>query len=138
MAVIIPFKNGCRFNPHTVHNPSCDILEGHIDEDKFITYGIYVEDYEKAVTAGADVAGPLEASGVFRPMVVQMLAVGQQSGQLESMLERLAEAYDREVDTAAQRLTAMLEPLLIVLLAILVGFIAFATILPILEMSDVL
>ena len=95
-------------------------------------------DYESAVTAGRDVAGPLEASGVFSPMVVQMLAVGQQAGQLEEMLQQLADAYDRQVDTATQRLTALLEPLLIVLLAVIVGFIAFATILPILEASNVL
>ncbi len=97
-----------------------------------------MDDYERAVVAGSDVAGPLRASGVFAPMVVHMLAVGQQAGQLEAMLEQLAAAYDQQVATAAQRLTALLEPLLIVALAVLVGFIAFATILPILEMSNVL
>ncbi len=97
-----------------------------------------MEDYEDAVRAGSDIAAPLEAAGVFSPMVVKMLAVAQQAGQLEGMLQQLAEAYDREVSIATQRLTSLLEPLLIVLLAILVGFIAFATILPILEVSDVL
>jgi type II secretory pathway component PulF len=97
-----------------------------------------LEDYEQAVLAGADVSGPLKSSGVFSPMVVQMLAVGQQSGELEEMLDQLAQAYDQQVATAAARLTAVLEPLLIVLLAILVGFIAIATILPILEASNVL
>ena len=97
-----------------------------------------METYESAVTAGSDVAGPLRASGVFSPMVVQMLAVGQESGELEEMLEQLADAYDREVDTAVQRFTRLLEPMMIVLLAILVGFIALATILPILEASNVL
>jgi type II secretory pathway component PulF len=97
-----------------------------------------MDDYEAAILAGADVSAPLEATGVFRPMVVQMLAVGQQSGQLEEMLEQLAEAYDLEVATATQRLTSLLEPLLIVLLAILIAFIAFATILPIVEISNVL
>lgn len=97
-----------------------------------------LEDYEAAVTAGQDVAGPLEASGVFSPMVVEIVSVGQQAGQLEDMLQQLAESYDKEVATATQRLTAVLEPLLIVLLAVLVGFIAFATILPILEVSNVL
>ncbi len=97
-----------------------------------------MDDYEAAITAGSDVAAPLAASGVFRPMVVQMLAVGQESGQLEEMLQQLAETYDQEVATATQRLTAVMEPLLIVILAILVGFIAFATILPILEVSNVL
>jgi len=94
-------------------------------------------DYQAAVAAGRDVAGPLAASGVFSPMVVQMLAVGQQAGRLEQMLEQVAEAYDRQVATATGRLTAALEPLLIVLLAVLVGFIALATILPILEISNV-
>ncbi len=97
-----------------------------------------LDDYETAVTAGRDVAGPLEHSGVFSPMVVHMLAVGQEAGQLEQMLEQLAAAYDQQIDTATTRLTAVLEPLLIVLLAVLVGFIAFATILPILEVSNVL
>ncbi len=97
-----------------------------------------LRDYEEAVAAGKDVAAPLTAGGVFRPMVVQMLAVGQESGELEHMLEQLADSYDRQVETATARLTAMLEPLLIVVLAILVGFIAFATILPILEASHVL
>jgi type II secretory pathway component PulF len=97
-----------------------------------------MDDYETAVMAGRDIAGPLESSGVFTPLVVQMLAVGQQSGELEGMLERLSQAYDREIATATQRLTALLEPLLIVVLAIMVGFIAFATILPILEINNVL
>ena len=94
--------------------------------------------YEKAVAAGKDVSGPLKATGVFPPMVVQMLAVGQQSGQLEEMLEELASAYDQEIATATARLTAVLEPVLIMLLAVVVGFIVFATVLPILEISNVL
>ena len=97
-----------------------------------------MDEYERAVTAGRDVAEPLAESGVFSPLVVQMLAVGQRSGELEMMLDRLAETYDLEVATATQRLTAMLEPVMIVVLAVVVGFIAFATILPILEVSNVL
>ena len=93
---------------------------------------------EQAVGAGQDIAVPLARSGVFPPMVVQMLAVGQQAGEVEKMLDRLAEAYERQVETASQRLTAVLEPAMIVLLALMVGFIAFATILPILEASNVL
>ena len=97
-----------------------------------------MDDYEAAVGAGSDISGPLRASGVFSPMVVQMLAVGQQSGELEELLEQLATSYSHEVDVATTRLTAVLEPLLIVLLAVVIGFIAFATILPILEISNVL
>lgn len=97
-----------------------------------------LDDYQSAVAAGKDIAGPLEATGVFSPMVVQMLSVGQETGLLEEMLDDIAETYDRQVDTAVTRLTAVLEPALIVLLAIVVGFVALATILPILEASNVL
>jgi type II secretory pathway component PulF len=102
------------------------------------TFRHALKEYERAVAAGEDVAIALESSGVFKPLVVQMLAVGQKSGDLEDMLHRLADTYTREVNTATQRLTAVLEPLLIVLLAIVVGFIVFATILPIMEISNVL
>jgi len=102
------------------------------------TFRQALADYEQAVIAGRDIAQPLEASGVFSPLVVQMLAVGQQSGELENLLEQLAEAYDHEVASATQRLTAALEPLLIVTLALAVGLVALATLLPILEASNVL
>ena len=95
-------------------------------------------DYAEAVLAGKDVAAPLRASGIFPPMVVQMLCVGQQAGNLEEMLEQLAAGYEQEVDIATTRLTAVLEPLLIVILAVVVGSIALATLLPILELGHVL
>jgi len=94
-------------------------------------------DYQQLVAAGKDVAAPLAAGGVFSPMVIQMLAVGQETGQMEQMLQQLSEAYDHQIDTATSRLTAVLEPILIVILAVLIGLVAFATILPILESSNV-
>ncbi len=97
-----------------------------------------MDDYAAAIAAGADISEPLRRSGVFAPMVVQMLAVGQESGRLEEMLEQLAASYDQQVALAAARLSAALEPLLVVAMAILVGVIAFATILPILELSNAL
>jgi len=119
----LQFVEAVRITRHTIRNR---------------TFQKALDDYATAVSAGSDVAGPLEASGVFAPMVVQMLAVGQQSGELEDMLEQLADAYDQEVDIATRRLTSLLEPLLIVLLAVVIGFIAMATLLPILEASNVL
>ena len=92
---------------------------------------------EAAVAAGRDVAAALEASAVFPAMVVHMWSVGQQSGEMEGMLLRIAETYRQEVEQSAARLTALLEPAMIVLLALLVGFVALATILPILEASHV-
>lgn len=97
-----------------------------------------LDDCRDAVHGGRDIAEALDDSGVFPPTVVQVFALGQQSGRLEDMLDRLAEGYDKQVTAATQRLTAVLEPLMILLLAILVGLIAFATVLPILEAGHVL
>lgn len=97
-----------------------------------------LERYQKAVDSGRDLSLALEATGVFPPVVVQVFAVGQQSGRLEEMLDRLAQDYDRDVALAAQRLTSILEPLLILFLALLVGLVAFATVLPILEAGNVI
>jgi type II secretory pathway component PulF len=88
------------------------------------------------IAAGADIGPAMAKSRAFSPMVVQMFTLGQQSGRLEEMLDRLAAAYDREVSTAATRLAAILEPVLIILLAVLVLFIIMATILPILEAGN--
>lgn len=96
-----------------------------------------LEQCEAAVQNGRDIALALEATGAFPPVVVRIFAVGQQSGRLEEMLDRLAADYDRQVTTASQRLTAVLEPLLILGLVVLVGFIGVATILPLLEAADV-
>jgi type II secretory pathway component PulF len=97
-----------------------------------------LEACEQAVFAGRDIAEALERTRAFPPLVIQMFAVGQASGNLETMLENLAADYDTQVDIASRRLTALLEPIMTILLAIVVGFIAFATILPILEAGDVL
>jgi type II secretory pathway component PulF len=92
---------------------------------------------ERAINAGGDIGEAIERTGAFPPMVVQVFAVGQQSGRLEEMLDRLAMTYDQQVSTAASRLTAVLEPALIVVLALVVLFIVLATVLPILEAGNV-
>ena len=93
---------------------------------------------EQAVLAGQDISLALERTEAFPPLVIQVFAVGQASGRLETMLDNLAADYDTQVEITSNRLTTLLEPLMMILLAILVGFIAFATILPILEAGDVL
>jgi type IV pilus assembly protein PilC len=65
-----------------------------------------------------------------------MIGVGEESGRLEELLKKTAEAYDEEVDIAAQKLTAILEPLMIVIMAFVVGFIVLSVLLPILQMSN--
>jgi type II secretory pathway component PulF len=92
---------------------------------------------EVAVLAGRDISEALGETGVFPALVVRVIGIGQQSGRLEEMLERLASDYDQQVARATQRLTSILEPALILFLVVLVGFIAFATVMPLLEAADV-
>ncbi|MDB5325524.1 MAG: hypothetical protein JWM57_1093 [Phycisphaerales bacterium] len=92
---------------------------------------------EAAVNGGQDIAKALETTGAFPAVVIQVFAVGQASGRLEEMLERLAASYDQQLTISAQRLTAVLEPVLILFLVLVVGSIAFATVLPMLEAANV-
>jgi type II secretory pathway component PulF len=91
---------------------------------------------ERAVTAGEEISDALGRTGAFPPMVVQIFSVGQQSGRLEEMLDRLAAGYDQQVQTSSQRIAAILEPVVILLLAAVVLFIVLATVLPILEAGN--
>ena len=87
-----------------------------------------------AVTAGRTLAEPLKGSGVFPPMVVHMINVGENTGALDAMLGKIADFYDDEVDAAVSALTALLEPLMIVFLGVVVGGIVVAMYLPIFRM----
>src|SRR5713226_2472461 len=84
-----------------------------------------------AVTAGKTLAEPLKASGVFPPMVIQMISVGEQTGALDAMLSKIADFYDDEVDTAVGALTSLLEPIMIVFLGVIIGGLVVAMYLPI-------
>ena len=95
-----------------------------------------IDTLQKRIVEGADIAGPLKKSGVFPPVVGYMIAVGEQSGQLEQMLDQVAAAYDEEVTVQTQKVTSLLEPLLIVAMALVVGFIVISVMLPILKISD--
>jgi general secretion pathway protein F len=88
------------------------------------------------ITEGATIADPLRQSGVFPPFVIQMIASGEQSGDLEFMLEKAAEAFDREVEAAVNGLTALIEPVMILGLAAVVLFIILSFLLPILRMAQ--
>lgn len=94
---------------------------------------VTIDEVREAIVQGADIATPLKRSGVFPPVVGYMVAVGEQSGQLEDILERIAEAYDEEIDVATQRVTAMIEPVIIITMAGVVGFIVMAVILPLVQ-----
>jgi general secretion pathway protein F len=88
------------------------------------------------IREGAGIAAALKRSGQFPPLVTHMIAVGERSGQLEQMLTDLADAYDRETSAAITRATAVLEPIMIVLMGGSVGFIVFAIMTPILQLNQ--
>ncbi len=89
-----------------------------------------------SISEGESIAGPLKASGRFPPIVTHMIAVGERSGQLESMLENVADAYDAQVDTKVATLTSLLEPLMIVLMGVGAGGIAAAILIPLIQMNE--
>ncbi len=96
-----------------------------------------LEDCGKRISAGEDVAVALQNAGVFPPLAVRVFSVGQETGRLDEMLMRLSADYERQLSTVTARITALLEPILIIVLACFVGFLLLATILPILEAGNV-
>lgn len=95
-----------------------------------------VEEATSSIREGESIAGPLKRSGEFPSIVTHMIAVGEKSGQLETMLENVARAYDSQVETRLQAMTSLLEPLIIVFMGGGVGFIAFSILMPLIQMND--
>ncbi|ABC76159.1 type II secretion system F family protein [Syntrophus aciditrophicus] len=91
----------------------------------------------RSISEGKTIAEPLEASGLFPPMVVQMIAVGEHTGALDAMLAKIADFYDDEVDAAVSAMTALLEPFMMVFLGGVVGGMIIAMYLPIFQMASV-
>jgi general secretion pathway protein F len=89
------------------------------------------------ILEGTDISTPLKASGAFPPVVGYMVSVGEQSGELEKMLDRIGAAYDEEIDVATERMTSVLEPIMIVVLAVVVGYIVVSIVLPILKVGQI-
>jgi general secretion pathway protein F len=95
-----------------------------------------VEEAAGSIREGESISVPLKRSGQFPPIVVHMIAVGEKSGQLETMLENVAKAYDSQVETRVTAMTSLLEPLIIVFMGGGVGFIAFSILMPLIQMND--
>ncbi len=94
-----------------------------------------VDDAKEAIAQGESIAVTLKKSGQFPSMMTHMIAVGERSGQLENMLFRVADTFDREAEHKLDRLTSMLEPLMLVGMGIGVGFVVFSILMPIMDMS---
>ena len=90
-----------------------------------------------SIGEGKTIAEPLGASGIFPPMVVQMISVGESTGALDSMLSKIADFFDDEVDAAVSALTSLLEPLLMVFLGVTIGALVVAMYLPIFQMASI-
>lgn len=89
-----------------------------------------------SIREGESIAEPLKRSGEFPPMVTHMIAVGEKTGQLEQMLENVSRAYEADVETKVVALTSLLEPLMIMILGGVVGFIAMAILMPLVQMNQ--
>lgn len=95
-----------------------------------------VERTRASIREGESIAAPLGASKVFPPLVVRMVGVGEQTGQMEKMLTKIADFYESEVDTAVSGLTSIIEPLIIAVLGVVIGGIVVAIFLPILKVTQ--
>lgn len=96
-----------------------------------------VQQIRTSVTGGSTLAEPMRASGVFPPMVTQMVSVGEETGRLDEMLGKLADFYDDEVDSAVDSLTAVIEPIMIVIMGLIVGGMLIAMYLPMFKLISV-
>ncbi len=101
--------------------------------NKVVEKAIYAT--RQSISEGKTLSEPLETTKVFPPMVVQMIAVGETTGALDAMLSKIADFYDEEVDSTVGILTSLLEPILMIFLGIVIGFIVVAMYLPIFKMA---
>ncbi len=99
-------------------------------------YGKTLQEVRISVREGASLAQPLKESGVFPPLVTRMIAVGEQTGEMEAMLSKVADIYDQQVETMVSTLTSLLEPVMIVIIGAVMAFIVFAVLMPIFNLTS--
>ena len=99
-------------------------------------YGKTLQEVRVNVREGTSLAQPLKESGVFPPLVIHMVAVGEQTGEMEAMLSKVADIYDQQVETMVSTLTSLLEPVMIVIIGAVMAFIVFAVLLPIFNLTS--
>ncbi|MFC1501377.1 type II secretion system F family protein [Elusimicrobiota bacterium] len=95
-----------------------------------------IQNAKLSIREGERMADPLKKTGVFPPMVVQMIAIGEETGNLDTMLAKIADFYDQEVDTSVKGLTSMIEPLIMVVMGLVIGAIVMAMFMPMFEMGS--
>jgi general secretion pathway protein F len=95
-----------------------------------------MDDVKSGVRRGRDLTIPLKETGIFPPMLIHMVELGQRSGELENMLIRVADTYDEDIEMTVNGIVSLLEPLMIVVMGVVVGFLVFSILLPIFDMSS--
>ncbi len=118
----VPILNGLEITAKTAGNK---VVEEAVNATK------------DSISQGNTIADPLRASGVFPPMVTQMISVGEQTGALDEMLDKIATFYDSEVDTAVESLTSIIEPVMIVVMGVIVGGMLISMYLPMFKLINV-
>jgi len=106
----------------------------HVANNRIL--GDAIEQARQAITEGSSIAAPLRASGHFPPLVTHMVDVGERTGELEAMLHKVAEAYDEQVENAVTRMTAVLEPVLILLMVGVVLLITLSVLQPLMQATQ--
>ncbi len=119
----VPILNGLEITARTAGNK---VIEDAIFKTR------------ESISQGNTIAEPLKESGVFPPMVVQMIGVGEETGALDEMLEKIANFYDDEVDTAVESMTSVIEPIMIVVMGVIVGGMLIAMYLPMFKLINVI
>jgi general secretion pathway protein F len=115
------------------------LLEALAIGEAVVGNSVYVQtlrNVRENVREGASLATPLRESGVFPPLVTRMIAVGEQTGEMEEMLVKIADIYDLQVETYVSTLTSLLEPVMILVIGVIIGFIVFAILMPIFELTS--
>jgi type IV pilus assembly protein PilC len=118
--------------------PILQSLEIVADTTGNVVVGRAVRDVQDSVRRGESLAGPLADHAVFPPMVVQMMSVGEDTGALDSMLHKISEFYDQEVESTAEALTSLIEPLMIAVLGGIIGSMIIALYMPIFKVFDLI
>jgi type IV pilus assembly protein PilC len=95
-----------------------------------------INNSQKSIKEGGRISDPLKKSGIFPPMVIQMISVGEETGSLDNMLTKIADFYDTEVDTAVKGLTSMLEPIIMIVLGFVIGTIVIAMFMPMFGLGE--
>jgi type II secretory pathway component PulF len=109
--------------------------------NRVVTNGLLAEAVERSresIREGHGMGQTLERSGLFPPLLVEMIKVGERSGELEQMLERVADNYEREVESSLRQMTTILEPLMTLVMAALILFMMLAVLLPIFQLNQLM